>query len=411
MLTVSNMDKVLRSVYLDVVTNAINDTTSPFYKKIEKSNTNVYGKEINIPYSIGINSGIACVDESDDIPVGQNPSFITFRAPMQNIYGSFEITDKLIRVSEHDVGSVVNLLNFQIEELLRAAKFNLRRMLLQSGDGELCKIAATATGNTYEITVDSTRNIVEGMVIDIIKTDNTTVVVSGVKVSGVDRTSNKLKLDQYVGSTTAITGYRLTVHGSNNKEIYGIPYIFNDDVRSLYGNTKSSYSFLLPGKHTTNGLGTNDIQTVLDSIEADRGVTPDIILSGYDMRRQYLEHMRNRSLNVDYMDLDGGFKSISYNGIPIYTDPFMEEGSMYFLNTGDFVLGQLADWTWLEGVERGILNPVQSKAAYKATLVKYCNLICKNPTAQAKLTYVAPVAPATPDSGDSGNSGDSGTGN
>ena len=35
------------------------------------------------------------------------------------------------------------------------------------------------------------------------------------------------------------------------------------------------------------------------------------------------------------MNLQGGFKAISYNGIPVVTDRFVEDGTMYMLNTKD----------------------------------------------------------------------------
>ena len=63
----------------------------------------------------------------------------------------------------------------------------------------------------------------------------------------------------------------------------------------------------------------------------------------------------------------------------------MEEDTAYVMNTDDFVLGQLTDWSWIEDANHGILNPVSGKAAFGATLVKYCNLICKRPAAQMKV--------------------------
>ena len=61
---------------------------------------------------------------------------------------------------------------------------------------------------------------------------------------------------------------------------------------------------------------------------------------------------------------------------------------MYFINSDDFVMGQLADWSWIEGTNHDILHPIANKAAYGATLVKYCNLICTKPSAQARLKLV-----------------------
>ncbi|MGN0824242.1 MAG: hypothetical protein ACI4MB_04150, partial [Candidatus Coproplasma sp.] len=61
---------------------------------------------------------------------------------------------------------------------------------------------------------------------------------------------------------------------------------------------------------------------------------------------------------------------------------------IYVLNTDDFILSQLCDWTWLEDEDGRVLKQVAGKAAYTATLVKYADIICKCPWGQGliKLT-------------------------
>ena len=48
---------------------------------------------------------------------------------------------------------------------------------------------------------------------------------------------------------------------------------------------------------------------------------------------------------------------------------------MYLLNTDDFALHQLCDWKWLEGEDGKVIKQVADKPVYKATLVKYADLI------------------------------------
>lgn len=88
------------------------------------------------------------------------------------------------------------------------------------------------------------------------------------------------------------------------------------------------------------------------------------------------------------MEIEGGFKTLSFNGIPVVADRFCPEGTMYLLNTEDFKLCQLCDWQWLEGDDGKILRQVPGKPVYNATLVKYAELICERPGGQAKLTGI-----------------------
>ena len=61
---------------------------------------------------------------------------------------------------------------------------------------------------------------------------------------------------------------------------------------------------------------------------------------------------------------------------------------MYLLNTDCFKLYQLCDWQWLEAEDGKILKQVAGKPVYTATLVKYAELVCDLPAAQAKLTGI-----------------------
>lgn len=386
MLTVSNMDKVLRSVYLDVLTNSLNERTNAFYKKIQKTSANVYGKEIIAPCSFGINGGVACVDETSDLPESSVPTIVNFKAPMMNIYGNMELSDKLIRISDKGVGSAVDMLNYEVKSLLNSASYNLRRMLMQTGDGVLSTVVTGSSSNTV-INVAETRNFIEGMVVDFVSGQN--VLCSGRKIIYVDKTNKTIKVDASVTEEALVAGIKITVKGSFNKEIYGVPYIFSDAITTIYGNSKALVSYAVPAKYENTEVTSDALQEVLDNLEEESGSVPNMIISSFDMRRKYLNYLREKSLNIDYNNqVDDGFSSICYNGVPIYTDAFMEANTMYFINSDDFVMGQLADWSWIEGTNHDILHPIANKAAYGATLVKYCNLICTKPSAQARLKLV-----------------------
>ena len=132
-------------------------------------------------------------------------------------------------------------------------------------------------------------------------------------------------------------------------------------------------------------LSTDLIQETIDNIEETGGMGVDMIICSYDVRRKYFEHLRNTRMNIDYMNLDGGFKALSYNGIPIVTEKFCPDNTMYFINTEDYTLQQLSDWSWLETSSGNILRQIENKAAYTATLVKYANLMCARPIGQGRL--------------------------
>lgn len=390
MLNATNADKVLRSVYLDVIAEQIDTTTSPFLNMISKGSEDIYGKEVVCPARFGINGGIGCGADDSDLPVASSQTYLALRAPVVNIFGNIELSDKILRASQNSVGSFVNLLNGEMESLVSAAKFNFARMLFQDGTGKLATITGTSSTTTV-LTVDTVKNVIEGMVIDVIK-NNATVVSTGHKIVAVDRANKTIKVDKAVSDKTA--GNILVLQGSHNAEIYGLPYLYKtvSETPTIYGNARANVSYMLPSTKTVNAVSTDSIQEMLDDIEERSGGNIDLLLTSYDMRRKYLAALQSTRTNVDYLNLDGGFKTISYNGIPVYADRFVEDNTIHFVNTADFKLQQLGDWSWIEGEGGRILRQLDNKAAYGATLVKYANLICVRPIGQAKMVYEEPAA-------------------
>ena len=63
MVTLSNAENALKSVYLGAVTELLNTKTNPLLAKIEQTSSDVWGKEIRKAASYGINGGVGAGDE------------------------------------------------------------------------------------------------------------------------------------------------------------------------------------------------------------------------------------------------------------------------------------------------------------------------------------------------------------
>lgn len=399
MVTLTSADNILKSVYLDAIVDQINTKTNPFYNMIKKGSENVVGKEIICATRFGLNGGMGSASETGTLPKAVGNNYIALKADLKNIYGTIEVSDKALRASETSAGALVNVLNAEMEGLLESAKFNFGRMLYQNGTGKLAKLV-TKTGVTApEYAVDDTRNLIEGMSVDVIKSDGSARNTSAVQIVSVDRVNNKVKLSASV--TGAAANDILVVQQSYNAELFGLEYLFDSSLSSLYGNARTDVGFMLPQTTALNaGISSDNFQKQLDAIEQKSGGAVDLILCSYDVRRKYFNSLAERGTNVDYMNIDGGFKALSFSGIPVIADRFVESETAYFLNTNDFKLQQLCDWKWIEGDNGSVLRQLESKPAYQATLVKYANLICTRPIGQGKMTgikeagYTAPAEQA-----------------
>ena len=126
----------------------------------------------------------------------------------------------------------------------------------------------------------------------------------------------------------------------------------------------------------------------MDTIEEISGEKVDFIVCSWGVRRALCEYYKQNQVSLPTMDIEGGVKAISFNGIPVVADRFCPKGTMYLLNTNHFKVHQLCDWQWLEGEDGKILKQVPGKPVYTATLVKYAELMCENPSAQGMLSDI-----------------------
>lgn len=388
MVTLQTAEDALKSVYLGVVSDQLNINANPLLNKIKQSTADVWGKEIIKLAPYGINGGIGAGGETDALPVAKENKYVKFVSTLKNLYGTIEISDKAMRASQNNSGAFVNLLNAEMEGLIKASTFNFGRMLYGNGSGALAT-TATHTANDAEATVDSVKNLIEGMYVEFIAT------ASGTKLAGVarrivyvDRANKKVKFDSGI-STALGDDYYIVVQGSYNNEITGLGKIFDSSATSLYGLTKTDYPWLTPyTKGSVGSITDTAIQTAIDELEEYAGSTVDFITCSSAVKRAYQSYLSTYKRNIDVMDLAGGYKAISYAGIPVVSDRFIADDTMYLLNTKEFTLHQLCDWQWLEGEDGRIIKQKQGYPVYNATLVKYADLICDKPSGQAKLTGI-----------------------
>ena len=382
MVTLQSADSALKDVYLGVIANQLNVGVNPFLAKIKHTTSDVWGKNIVKLAPYGVNGGVSASTEEGKLPQSGANNYLKFVTDLKNLYGKIELSDKAIRASQSNSGAFVNLLNDEMEGLIKASSFNFGRMLFGDGSGKLAAIKSVAT-KVY--TVDKVNFVIEGMIIDVYDSEGTKL--GSARITAVDRKTKKITIDKEFTSQKFAGGF-ITNQDSLNNELTGLGAIFNQ-TGYIYGLDKSKYDFLKPQVVTEFGTLTDTkIQEVLDDVEQNSGAGINYITCSYDVRRKYQSYLETYKRNVDVLNLEGGFKAISINGIPCIADRFVEDGTMLLLNTNDFAMHELCDWQWITGDDGRILHQNPGYATYSASLVKYADLICSRPGAQAKITGI-----------------------
>ncbi|HIW56156.1 MAG TPA: phage major capsid protein [Firmicutes bacterium] len=385
MVTLQSAENALKTLYLGVVSDQLNTNVNPLLAAIEQTASDVWGKEIRKLAPYGINGGIGAGTETGDLPAAAENNYAQFVLTLKNLYGTIEISDKAIRASQNNAGAFVNLLNAEMEGLLKASKFNFGRMLYGDGTGTLTTVES-ASGNN--VVVASVQNLIEGMVVDVLTSEGASTGVAGRRITSIDRSSKTITLSgNVIPASTLTKGNIITVQGSYKNELTGLGAIFGTGS-TLYGLSKTANKWLNPRSYTSTAIDDVTIQKVIDEMDEVAGSKADFIVCSFGVKRAYQEYLTENKSNVDIMNLAGGYKAISYNGIPVVSDRFAPSGTMYVLDTTEFHLHQLCDWRWLEGDNGKIIRQVAGKPVYTATLVKYADLICDKPSGQAKISGI-----------------------
>lgn len=389
MVTLQSAENALKTVYLGVVANQLNINANPLLGKIKQSTSDVWGKEIRKLAPFGINGGIGAGTETGTLPSAAGNKYVQFVSELKNLYGKIEISDKAIRASQNNAGAFVNLLNDEMEGLIKASSFNFGRMLYGDGSGLLATVSAFSS-STKAITCANSdvKNLIEGLVIDIYT--GTNLKASGLRITYVDRANKCFYVDMPSNpSYTIAKDDTIYVQGSKGLEITGLGKIFSSS-ETLYGVSRAANPWLQPYSSSVDGeISETVIQKAIDFLEEASGSEVDFITCSTAVRQAYQQYMTAFKRNVDIMELAGGYKTISYNGIPVVADRFIKNDTMYLLNTKDFTLHQLCDWKWLEGEDGKIIKQNPNYATYTATLVKYADLICDRPNGSAMLTGIS----------------------
>lgn len=384
MVTLQTAENALKNVYLGVVANQLNVNANPLLARIKHSSKDVWGKEVRKLAPFGINGGVGAGSEIDGLPKSSSNGYVQFVADLKNLYGKIEISDKAVRASANNVGAFVNLLTDEMEGLVKASAFNLGRMLYGDGSG-LLATAKSATGKT--VTCDKVKNLIEGMLIDVYSA-STKKNTNPLKVTYVDRVNKTFTYES--GETLTIAeGYKFYVQGSKDYEISGLGKIFDNSQTTIYGVSKSTYPWLKPYVSSAETeISDILIQKAVDFLDENVDSKINFITCSSQVRRTYQEYLGAYRRNIDIAELEGGYKTISHNGIPVVADRFVDDDTMYLLNTNDFTLHELCDWKWLEGEDGRVLKQNQGFPTYSATLVKYAELICDKPCGQAKISGI-----------------------
>jgi hypothetical protein len=389
--TTANALATIKQAYLDAWKNQFIMSVSPFYSAIKKEVTpSISFKTVA---KVGQVGGFGAAAEGGTMPTAGPQKYMNFEGSVKNLFVPIRITDKAIEASKKGTGSYfVNLLGAEIEGAFETAKVQFSRMVVAgNGTGKLTTVKDNENSTTIE--VDKHRYLDIGMTVDIVNASNTRIGTR--RITGIVRNENgtgTITVDTSI-DTGADTSF-ITIQGSLNNEITGLDAIFDSDVDSYLGNTKSTTPQIVPvsvdaQRNVTNSL----LREMIANSDDYRNGRTNMILCGSKAFRAYTDFLDDMKLTVQTDTLQGGFAAVKFlyedRIVKIVREKFVEPDEMIGVNTEDFVELYLSDWDYMNQEDSTKLGHVAGTDYFETVIRKYTELVCKNPGACWKLTNCA----------------------
>lgn len=399
---------VLKEYYLPPVRNMLNEKIL-LWHRIKKNREDFEGGLGVIPLRTGRNNGVGARGEGETLPTAGNQAYnrATFKPTYQ--YGRLQVSGPVIKQTKSDEGAFIRAIDSEMKGLSKDFIRDFNRQLFITGRGDLATVTASAgfVGSRKTFTVSTgngaggTRWIQNGMRLMIHREDTDAAINSGIVVS---TTTTSFTTS---GSTGAVGSTAVPVrHNSFAREMFGlfdivstanpsIPAAGTMPARANFGNIDRSNRFwqanILSNSGTLRNLSLELMDEMRDTVDVEGDGETTLIIGDHNIVRSYARLMtpdrRFPTADGQAIDLDGGYKALSYDNIPVVKDRDCHPNRLYFLDESTFMFFEASELEWMDK-DGAILNRVANTDAYEATLYSYVELACSDPRNNGAITDI-----------------------
>jgi hypothetical protein len=397
--TLTNFDEALKIDYLPVVREQLESATV-LLNKVQRNERDVSGKQWQTVAHYQRNSGIGAGTETA-LPTAGNQAYLNPNGVVKYNRGRIQVSGPTIAASRNDTGAIVRALDSEIKGVTRDLKKDINYQLHNDGTGTRAVINGDpGTGTTLTLDAPGTNYFFEGMLIDILDPATGALTTSGndLTVSTVD-SSTEVTLSAAINADVAdndiVSRANATDEALTSYEMMGLKGIVDDNtyVNTLHGLARGTYAWWKCSTFTNDSnsgtlrdLTLPLIQAGFSAVEKNGG-SVKMVIGDHDMRDAYAALVVADKRYVNTMDLDGGFKGLEINGVPLVADVDCMPNTLFFIDTDHLQIMQMNSWSWMDK-DGAVLSRVSGSDAYEAVLYWYADFVTDRPRAHSFLRDV-----------------------
>jgi hypothetical protein len=394
----STLSNILKEYYLGPVTEQLNNEVL-LLSRLEAKSEDLVGKRAYVPLHYGRSAGIGARGENAALPAAGNQKYDKAVYDLKYLYGRVGVTGPSMAKTKNEAGAFLQALKSELDGVRNDLKKDLARQVYGNGTGA---IAVGTAGSTTTLTVSTEPirkgQIYAGMVVDIFDVSASTsaatytnIVVDSVSVStGVVTFTTTLAGALASGDYLVRAGVQVYTSAESNTyslsdEVDGLQRIVASSATALGGITPTGSAAWwdnlrvtasgTSGSGSTYALTLEDIQKGLNLARIAGGM-PTSVVTSLGVQREFYMLLQDI---VRYVEPDSnlsygaGFKTLSYNGLPIIADIDAPYGKMYILDESTLKVFSDQDWHFLDA-DGLTLRQVTNYDRFEAIMARYMNI-------------------------------------
>jgi hypothetical protein len=415
-------DKILKIDYEGPVREQLN-TQKVLVSRLKKNYKDFVGRQAYVPVHKGRNVGIGARAESGTLPTAGSQQYDSLIYTVKYLYGRIGLTGPAIAASKNSAGAFVRAVQSEMEGLVKDLAQDENRQLWHDGTGILtrCKV----TSGSANIEVESTKFLKAGQTVQIVNgadggnnagAAQSSVTVSSVTDSDTFVASSSLTTDvndvviadgarDYTSSTTwkaarELWGLQGIVASANPGTTYALDgSVYADSYMGQVTRTANAWhqANVISNSSVLRALTLDLMQQAFDQSDIEGDTFPGLILTNHAIKRRYASLLQadKRYPAGGEITLDGGYKALEFNGVPLVADKDaslvltpQQLNCIYFLSMSSLEYHILEDWGWMEK-DGAVLSRVSNKDEYEATMYSYRQLGVSRSNANTLLSDLA----------------------
>lgn len=404
--SLTTINAALKEFWENALAYQLNDKIL-LLNRLQSTTENLYGRYALIPLHTGRSGGLSARPEYGTIQSVDQQRVAQAQYTLKYLYGRGGVSGPSMELTSSKEGSVVSIIELEMNRLLDDAKVDAARQLYGTGDGKVTQCGVTAASATIVLSGTGFNEAVQkgqiyvGMFITIGTVANPVLRTVETAVTGIVPSGPSITVA--AGAlTTAITDFVFrsgnAIATSVSYEISGLQQAVATAANTFGGIDASTAanSYWDNLRIAQGGNLTLDAFTrAFNTVNGIAGGNVSCVITSFGVQRAFYNLLQSQVRYMNPMTLASGYQSLDYMGVPVIADKDAPYGNAYFLDERFFRIYSNQDWHWMDD-DGKVLKWVANQDAWQFVLRRYMNLGMSRRNCQLVMSGIQVAGAADP---------------